>query len=328
MPTRRPSTRLTSASSSAPAAPASTTAISGANIWGAAGPEGAFQYVFGVFQGLQSSSELRTEPERQPALRRAHRLQLPQRREEPGLLHQRHVLRRRRRHPHPRRRAAVPGRRQRLEANKGDFTGAQPRPAVREADLGRRGRHLRRRVQALRLRLLVGGVHRRDRRLPDVRRRFVLAGRPVHFAADRRHRQVPAVRPLHRRLPERQQQPRRVRDRPQLHHRRPQRAHLALLPVRRHRDEGPELRARRDRATTSAPSSWASSSRSDAGSNQEPTTTTKGRPNENATAHSAASRGDDRRMDAARRPRPRPRTRSRSASSTRSRARWRSARRR
>jgi hypothetical protein len=28
----------------------------GANIWGAAGPDGAFQYVFGVFQGLQSSS--------------------------------------------------------------------------------------------------------------------------------------------------------------------------------------------------------------------------------------------------------------------------------
>jgi hypothetical protein len=28
----------------------------GVNIWGAAGPEGAFQYVFGVFQGLQSSS--------------------------------------------------------------------------------------------------------------------------------------------------------------------------------------------------------------------------------------------------------------------------------
>lgn len=28
----------------------------GINIWGAAGPDGAFQYVFGVFQGLQSSS--------------------------------------------------------------------------------------------------------------------------------------------------------------------------------------------------------------------------------------------------------------------------------
>ncbi|HPG27448.1 MAG TPA: hypothetical protein PLW10_17575, partial [Myxococcota bacterium] len=28
----------------------------GVNIWGAAGPEGALQYVFGVFQGLQSSS--------------------------------------------------------------------------------------------------------------------------------------------------------------------------------------------------------------------------------------------------------------------------------
>ncbi|MBK7951295.1 MAG: hypothetical protein IPK00_21675 [Deltaproteobacteria bacterium] len=28
----------------------------GVNIWGAFGPEGAFQYVFGVFQGLQSSS--------------------------------------------------------------------------------------------------------------------------------------------------------------------------------------------------------------------------------------------------------------------------------
>ena len=28
----------------------------GANIWGAVGPEGAFQYVFGVFSGLQSSS--------------------------------------------------------------------------------------------------------------------------------------------------------------------------------------------------------------------------------------------------------------------------------
>lgn len=28
----------------------------GVNIWGAVGPEGAFQYVFGVFQGLQSSS--------------------------------------------------------------------------------------------------------------------------------------------------------------------------------------------------------------------------------------------------------------------------------
>jgi hypothetical protein len=27
----------------------------GANVWGAAGPNGAFQYVFGVFQGLQSS---------------------------------------------------------------------------------------------------------------------------------------------------------------------------------------------------------------------------------------------------------------------------------
>lgn len=55
MPIRRPFIPPTSASSSGPGAGVYDR-DQGLNIWGAAGPEGAFQYVLGVFAGLQSSS--------------------------------------------------------------------------------------------------------------------------------------------------------------------------------------------------------------------------------------------------------------------------------